>query len=753
MKKSIITFIFFICVNRIYSQNYFYSDHKISDSTSATSFSEPQIEVKNNKIYIVYYNDQNFIYELLDQNLERIIINKPIREVTSDIRCNVKLRVWNNDQFSLYWYHKYDNHKLIYQQTFDWLGNAINEKQKIANLDNKNYYVSESLNADNETGIIYQSNSNIYLKYFSENKESDSIKILEVNELNDYFSYSANFLDDGNIIIHWVNNSSTVYSLRMSKDGERLSDTLKTESPDSTYYISELKSIASGNRFGIIWHQYDDNKIRRLYFQNFSLNGEKIGEVLRLTDEESQPANYLDQYSAGYDDDNLAVAWSDISHHEEAAYIYIQMIDRYGNKTGANQLATSINNDLGDLQKNAAQFTPDIEFIQNKVYMVWENFTPRLDQNWSVYMNVLKENQSNQPPVFKTVIEDQKIFTNDTLKLDIPEYYDPNNDELGVYYQLDNENPLPGWLKIDYASKQLIGMPKPQDIGKYTINLIAYDPYQMTDTVTFNVDVVPKFNFNRIYEGPNVDLEKLNHFAKMNLVTSDTAVCPGTEIILGNSIVIENRENVSYDWSVKDKPEISLTDEAEYLITKQESIIVKVTDEWLCQISDTFKVQLLEVPSIEIASSDTLCLNDQITLDAGNNDHQYLWSTGDKTSSITVKETGKYLLETTNASGCKSIDSVYVAVCTGIYDNTIKNTVLYPNPVKSILTIKFTEPFNQAGWIHIINSDGKRVYQSQIPAYAKNEIFIDVSFLPEGIYQIIIFNNNNSLARGRILVQ
>ena len=66
---------------------------------------------------------------------------------------------------------------------------------------------------------------------------------------------------------------------------------------------------------------------------------------------------------------------------------------------------------------------------------------------------------------------------------------------------------------------------------------------------------------------------------------------------------------------------------------------------------------------VELGQNVATCANEAVTLTAGDGSfNQFAWSNGETTAEISVGTAGDYILEATNAYGCKSVDTVTVMV-------------------------------------------------------------------------------------------
>ncbi len=140
----------------------------------------------------------------------------------------------------------------------------------------------------------------------------------------------------------------------------------------------------------------------------------------------------------------------------------------------------------------------------------------------------------------------------------------------------------------------------------------------------------------------------------------------------------------------------------------------------------------------------SLCTGTSATLDAANTGSIYLWSTGATTQTILVNNNSSglynfYYVTVKNNSGCKLSFMESVLSNTGCrmmsedgINNIYANSVFYPNPTRSIFTIRSLNN-NAIGNIIIYNLLGDIVYEHNC---LDTEVQIDVLYLPTGIYTI-----------------
>ncbi len=117
----------------------------------------------------------------------------------------------------------------------------------------------------------------------------------------------------------------------------------------------------------------------------------------------------------------------------------------------------------------------------------------------------------------------------------------------------------------------------------------------------------------------------------------------------GDSVVLSTAASTSYLWN---------TGETTQSITVKESgnFTVAVQNSNGCSAysaATTVTVNPLPGASIIANGGTTFCQGDSVTLTA-NNGTSYVWSSGETTKSIVVKNTGTYSVTVTNAAGCSS---------------------------------------------------------------------------------------------------
>jgi hypothetical protein len=201
----------------------------------------------------------------------------------------------------------------------------------------------------------------------------------------------------------------------------------------------------------------------------------------------------------------------------------------------------------------------------------------------------------------------------------------------------------------------------------------------------------------------------------------------------------------SYLWS-NTSTAANLVDIAEGLFT------VVITDSNGCEITDSASITYQhENPVIIMDSTDIICVEQTLTLDAGSG-FVYAWSTNDASQTIVIDSAGSYSVTVTDFNGCSSSHTILVEAdsCLGINalsSNTSFN--IFPNPTKGTIQYEIDDDELLMS-ISLMNMAGQKVYNA-LHQGNKNGM-IDFSSLAKGVY-IINFNFESGIKSEQIIIQ
>ncbi|MFZ6050384.1 T9SS type B sorting domain-containing protein [Halocola ammonii] len=127
-------------------------------------------------------------------------------------------------------------------------------------------------------------------------------------------------------------------------------------------------------------------------------------------------------------------------------------------------------------------------------------------------------------------------------------------------------------------------------------------------------------------------------------------------------------DGVDYDWNSSHQTQsITVGDSGVY--------VVEVTNADDCATFDSTIVSVVPYPEVDLGSQLTLCEGEEVTLDAGNPGLTHEWSTGEDTQTITVTESGNYLVIVSNEA-CEVIEDVSVGVFP-LPESNLRSSVKY----------------------------------------------------------------------------
>jgi hypothetical protein len=158
--------------------------------------------------------------------------------------------------------------------------------------------------------------------------------------------------------------------------------------------------------------------------------------------------------------------------------------------------------------------------------------------------------------------------------------------------------------------------------------------------------------------------------------------------------------------------------------------IYYVTAEHLCGlVTDTITLSLAPNPVLNLGNDTTLCIGQQITLNAGNH-NSYTWNNQSISPSITINQTGNYSVTVSNALNCIANDNIQV--------NFVQETAqLLPNDT-ALYASAFPYSINLSNQYSNYQSNQFTIYNLQF------------TIQTEGAYSLTAIDNNGCLVRDSI---
>ena len=218
---------------------------------------------------------------------------------------------------------------------------------------------------------------------------------------------------------------------------------------------------------------------------------------------------------------------------------------------------------------------------------------------------------------------------------------------------------------------------------------------------------------------------------------SDTVLCDGDSLELRS---LTNSESASILWNTGSV-------DSNLMVHKAGIYILTLTN--ICGSSvDSVLIDSLGIPEVFLGSDSIIELPFSITLDAGDAE-DYLWSTGETSSSILVSDSGCYWVEVSNSCGSTSDTICFSDTFSPINVPHLMRLgiVVYPNPSYGSITIESKNTIiNQ---VKIYNVLGEEVFNE---TFHLKSIDMDVTQLINGTY-FVQLNLGNEQVWTKVVVK
>ncbi|HRP01551.1 MAG TPA: hypothetical protein PLE30_02775 [Candidatus Kapabacteria bacterium] len=164
------------------------------------------------------------------------------------------------------------------------------------------------------------------------------------------------------------------------------------------------------------------------------------------------------------------------------------------------------------------------------------------------------------------------------------------------------------------------------------------------------------------------------------------SIIGGTTLCEGDTLSLQADTmnlNFSYLWSTGSR-------RSTLKVTKPGEYKLYITSRYGCVDSAEININMIPKPIAKIDGPKLLCNNSSITLTSKyqSDTLKYLWSTGETTPSINVKQVGTYTLKVSNDYGCSNIDEINVVRHDELKIDIAGDSVICnPNPAKLFAVI------------------------------------------------------------------
>lgn len=215
----------------------------------------------------------------------------------------------------------------------------------------------------------------------------------------------------------------------------------------------------------------------------------------------------------------------------------------------------------------------------------------------------------------------------------------------------------------------------------------------------------------------------------------DLVICDG-----GSATLVADAGFASYTWSTgSEEPsiEVNLTD----------TYVVTGTTTSGCMASDTIEVIVNPLPIVDLGADTTICVDQTLTLDAGNWD-SYQWSDGSMDATLEVMEEGTFSVTVTDEFGCEGSDEIMVTVeiCPGVFEAIVAGELqALPNPVVDRVQLSLSD-FEAGEYTLRIEDALGKTWQTQgfTMQGSEQQLELDLRALPAGTYFLSLQTSKGS---------
>lgn len=256
----------------------------------------------------------------------------------------------------------------------------------------------------------------------------------------------------------------------------------------------------------------------------------------------------------------------------------------------------------------------------------------------------------------------------------------------------------------------------------------------------------------------------VNDLPQMSIIES-TSVCYGNQVEIsaeftGTAPWMMNVEGVG-DISVEASPYMM-----SWTAMQDTSFSVNLLSDangCINETSHTSTVMVNENPVVFLGNDTTVCLTQQVTLDAANEGASYEWSTGESSQTIIVDGSGitgdgqkEISVMVTNEFDCATEDMIviYFQDCSGIGElSSLSQIAIYPNPNQGKFEVSFASLMVQDLTIEIYNLTGSIVYTENLKLDQGNMLHsIDLSDLSAQTYLMVLKTQEGQVVQ-RLVVE
>lgn len=253
------------------------------------------------------------------------------------------------------------------------------------------------------------------------------------------------------------------------------------------------------------------------------------------------------------------------------------------------------------------------------------------------------------------------------------------------------------------------------------------------------------------YKDESIDITILNNGQKT--ITSNQTI--GIKCVIDNNTTFSDKIQLPIDFTPNALYNHSMADLLNISSTGTHTLKLYIDIDGQLQDSSTFTTELYGSTAFDF-ESDVIKVDEYpytLTTSTILSNVDYLWNSGETSSSIDINCDGTYSLTITNSNGCQSSRNVTIVknekqdttkVNPSIDDFALNDISLYPNPTDNIINIDFKGKYTKNNKILIANTKGQIIFASE---QTSDVMTINVTDWTKGVYYIKITNDNDSTIR------
>jgi archaellum component FlaF (FlaF/FlaG flagellin family) len=284
-----------------------------------------------------------------------------------------------------------------------------------------------------------------------------------------------------------------------------------------------------------------------------------------------------------------------------------------------------------------------------------------------------------------------------------------------------------------------------------------------SETGLYSVTVTNEYGCEG-YDEINLSFDYSSRIYVANIISPSAQACEDDELTV--EITIENQRNqtieagteLTANYRLSDEETVSETITLDQALEHKQTINYTFAEKFEAEdgtpklstwidfnerVGKKTELNLTINPTPDLDLGDDLEVTFPYTIESGISNVDYLWSTNETTSSITVDNPGEYWLTVTNDYGCEASDTITLTV-TSVQVIPGTNTVVsvFPNPADQWISVSVEAEVRAKFIIELVSPSGQKVYSHTTEQNQSFTHRIDVTPFASGVYIIRVLSGD-----------